>query len=136
MLPKLIAVAAWASLAVIAYATLSPVHIVYLGYEALKSAGAKPEIGAYIHFEHIAAFVAVGALFCIAYPRHTFLVCFLVLGAAALLETLQMLTPDRHGRLHDALEKMASGAIGVMGTKIVLLFLEAQAGRSRRESRS
>jgi hypothetical protein len=137
MLRKLIAVAAWASLAVIAFATLLPVRIVYLGYEALKSTGAQPAITTYIHIEHAAAFAIVGALFCMAYPKRIFLVCFLVLGAAALLEILQMLTPDRHGRLPDALEKMASGAIGIMGTKIILLFLDAaEAGRSRRESPS
>jgi len=36
----------------------------------------------------------------------------------SLLELTQTLTPDRHGTLIDALEKMAGGAIGIMLTKI------------------
>jgi hypothetical protein len=35
--------------------------------------------------------------FCAAYPRHIVLVCLIVLGSAAVLEILQLLTSDRHG---------------------------------------
>ena len=55
----------------------------------------------------------VGALFGFAYPRRPILACCIVFGGAALLETLQTLTPDRHGTLADAVEKMAGGASGI-----------------------
>jgi VanZ family protein len=48
------------------------------------------------------------------YPRRTLLVCCIVLGAAALLEIAQTLTPDRHGTLIDALETIAGGTVGIV----------------------
>ena len=56
----------------------------------------------------------LGTLFGFAYPHRTLLVCCIVLGAAALLEIAQTLTPDRHGTLVDALEKIAGGAVGIL----------------------
>ena len=73
----------------------------------------RPEMRNYAHVEHILVFAVVGVLFSLAYPRRTILVCCIVLGGAALLEILQTLTPDRHGTLTDALEKMAGGAAGI-----------------------
>jgi VanZ family protein len=72
----------------------------------------RPEMRNYAHFEHIISFVLVGVLFSFAYPRRTILVCCIVFGGAAFLEILQTLTPDRHGTLVDALEKMLGGAGG------------------------
>ncbi|MBR1280352.1 VanZ family protein [Bradyrhizobium sp. AUGA SZCCT0283] len=68
----------------------------------------------YAHFEHVIAFAILGALFGFAYPRRLMLVCGIVFGAAALLEILQTMTPDRHGTLIDVLEKMAGGAVGII----------------------
>jgi len=42
-----------------------------------------------------------------------------VSGGAVILELAQTLTPDRHGTLIDALEKMAGGVTGIVLTKIV-----------------
>ena len=56
----------------------------------------------------------LGVLFCFAYPRRPVLVCVIVFGAAAVLEIMQTLTPDRHGTWIDALEKMAGGAAGII----------------------
>jgi VanZ family protein len=44
----------------------------------------------------------------------------IVLGSAVLLEALQLLTPDRHGRIQDALEKMAGGVIGILVAQATL----------------
>src|ERR1700722_4240139 len=96
MFHKLIAVAAWTVLAFIAYATISPIQD-------------RPTLPASSSFEHLAAFAVLGALFCLAYPRHMALVCLIVLGGAVLLEFAQLLTPDRHGRIQDAIEKVAGG---------------------------
>jgi len=68
----------------------------------------------FAHFEHVIAFALLGALFSFAYPRRPILVFGIVFGAAVFLEILQTMTPDRHGTLVDALEKMAGGAVGIM----------------------
>jgi VanZ family protein len=109
MIHKLIAIAAWGALAFIAFATLSPIQH-------------RPTLSGSASLEHVAAFAALGILFCLAYPRQTMLVCLVVLGAAVLLEVLQLLTPDRHGRIMDALEKVLGGAIGIMAGRLVLYF--------------
>jgi VanZ family protein len=110
---RLITVAAWVSITVIAYATLTHVGFVYSIYFKLSPILMRPAMRNYAHFEHIIAFALVGMLFGFAYPRRTILVCCIVFGGAALLEILQTLTPDRHGTLVDALEKMAGGAAGI-----------------------
>src|SRR5664279_4106575 len=107
---RLVIVLAWASIGVIAYATLAHVGFVYAIYFKLSPILLGPEMKTYAHFEHVIAFAIFGALFCFAYPRHMVLVCCVVFGSAALLEALQTLTPDRHGTLVDAVEKMAGGA--------------------------
>jgi VanZ family protein len=98
---KLIGLAAWGLLAFIAYATISPIQD-------------RPTLPTSTSFEHLAAFAVLGALFCLAYPRQIALVCLIVLGGAVLLEIMQLLTPDRHGRIQDAMEKMASGFVGIV----------------------
>jgi VanZ family protein len=110
---KLMTAAAWASIAVIAYATLTHVGFVYSIYFKLSPILMRPEMRNYAHFEHLISFAVVGMLFGLAYPRRPILVCCIVFGGAALLEFLQTLTPDRHGTLADALEKMAGGAAGI-----------------------
>ena len=109
MLQKITAVAAWTLLAFIVYATISPIRD-------------RPTLLASSSFEHLAAFLVLGALFCMAYPRHVIFVCLIVLASAILLEFAQLLTPDRHGRVQDAFEKMAGGAVGiVVGRAMVYL---------------
>jgi hypothetical protein len=88
MFHKFIAVAAWTVLAFIAYATISPIQD-------------RPTLPTSSSFEHLAAFAVLGTLFCAAYPRQIVLVCLIVLGGAVLLEIMQLLTPDRHGRIQD-----------------------------------
>jgi VanZ family protein len=119
-LSRLILAAAWASIIFIAYATLTNVGFVYSIYYKLSPFLMRPAVKTYAHFEHIIAFAIVGALFSFAYPRRTILVCCIVFGGAALLEILQTLTPDRHGTLVDALEKMAGGAAGIFAAKGIL----------------
>lgn len=49
----------------------------------------------------------------------------IVLGCAVLLEIMQLLTPDRHGRIQDAIEKMAGGVLGIVVGRIILYFEQA-----------
>jgi VanZ family protein len=102
MFRTITATAAWTSLAFIAYATLSPLN-------------ERPEFDTdlFSHLDHYLAFAVAGGLFSLAYPRQTFFVCILVLGSAALLELLQLLTPDRHAHVMDAVRKVVGGAIGI-----------------------
>jgi len=103
------ATAAWTSLAFIAYATLSPLN-------------ERPEFDTdlFSHLDHYLAFAVAGGLFGLAYPRQTFLVCVLVLGSAVLLELLQLLTPDRHARVMDAVRKIIGGAIGIAFARVAI----------------
>jgi len=47
-------------------------------------------------------------------------VCLIVLGSAVVLEFVQLLTTDRHGRIPDAVEKIAGGASGVVAGRAIL----------------
>jgi VanZ like family len=107
MFRKLIAVAAWSLLGFITYATISQVQ-------------ARPTLSTSPNFERLAAFIVLGALFYLAYPRHIGLVCLIVLGSAVLLELAQLLTPDRHGRIQDGIIKMTGGAIGIVAGRAIL----------------
>lgn len=93
-------VLAWAGLAFIAFATLSPIDL-------------RPTSELPPNIERFFAFAAVGAMFAIAYPRHLWLTCAVVLGAALALEILQMISPSRHGHVLDAVVKMSGGTIGL-----------------------
>jgi VanZ family protein len=115
---RLAMAAAWIAVIAIAYATLTHVGFVYSIYFKLSPFLMQPAMRTYAHFEHVIAFAVLGALFGFAYPRRLILVCGIVFGAAALLEILQTMTPDRHGTLIDALEKMAGGAAGILFARI------------------
>lgn len=99
MFRKIVLAAAWASLVLIVYATLSPI-------------GLRPHLGNGVGVERFGAFAVAGLLFGLAYPKRLWLVLSIVLGTAVLLEMLQYLTPDRHGRVVDALLKLAGGVVG------------------------
>jgi VanZ family protein len=104
--------AAWISLAFIAYATLSPLD-------------ERPELASldlFTHFDHYIAYAVLGGVFALAYPRRTFIVCIIVFGSAVLLELAQMLTPDRHARVSDALRKLIGGAVGISFGRLVIVF--------------
>jgi hypothetical protein len=113
MVRTFVTVAAGLSLCFIAYATLSPIQ-------------ARPTLPAPSSFEHLAAFAVFGVLLCLAYPRHVVLVCAIVLGSTVVLEFSQLLTPDRHGRIWDAIQKLAGGTAGILAGQAVLYFRQAR----------
>ncbi len=115
---RLAMAAAWIAVIAIGYATLTHVGFVYAIYFKLAPYLMRPGMQTYAHFEHVIAFAFLGTLFGFAYPRRPVLVCCIVFGAAALLEIFQTMTPDRHGTLIDALEKMAGGAAGILFARI------------------
>jgi VanZ family protein len=118
MFQRFIAVAAWACLIFIIYATLS-------------SAGARPELTVNepmlaVFIERFGAYGLLGVLFRFAYPNRSRLVCALVLGSAVILELLQIVIPDRDARVIDAAEKLAGGAVGILAARTFLSFTGRQ----------
>jgi VanZ family protein len=108
VLQRLAMIAAWAMLVFIAYATMSPIQ-------------QRPTLPMPTGYQHLLAFVLLGALFATAYPRPVVLAVVIVIGSAVLLEAAQLLTADRHGRVIDAIEKIAGGTIGISLTQVMLL---------------
>jgi VanZ family protein len=92
-------IAGWLTLLLVAVFTLSPLD-------------ARPEI-TMPHVERFAAFGLLGLTFALAYPQRLALTIFIVGASAVSLETLQLLTPDRHASLIDAVVKMSGGICGV-----------------------
>jgi VanZ family protein len=109
-------IAGWLALAFIVYATLSPID-------------ARPVLAS-PHREHFAAFALMGLAFGLAYPNRLLLVVVIVVGAAAGLEALQVLTPDRHGRVLDALVKALGGICGISFGQMASFVLRFKSARS------
>ena len=105
---------AWGALFALAFATLSPI-------------GLRPRLPLPVDIERGLAFLVVGLLFALAYPRRIWWALAILLVGVFGLELLQMLRSDRHGRLDDALVKAAGAIIG-LGTG----WLIAQWHRQRR----
>ena len=118
MVRKVSTVVGWLALAFIVYATLSPID-------------ARPVLLTGLQFEHFAAYALMGLAFGLAYPTRVFLVVAIVVGSAVALEALQLLTPDRHGRLLDALVKAAGGICGIGIGQVGPVLLRAQIDRTR-----
>jgi drug/metabolite transporter (DMT)-like permease len=90
----------WMLVLAIAVVTLAPIEL-------------RPVTAASANWERSAAFMALGALFCLGYPRHRWRIVGLVIALAGLLELLQHMSPSRHGRLPDGLVKAAGALLGV-----------------------
>jgi VanZ family protein len=116
MIQKVSIAAGWLALAFIVYATLSPI-------------GARP-VFAGPQFEHFAAFGLMGLAFGLAYPNRLLLVVMIVVGSAFGLEALQLLTPDRHGRLLDAFMKATGGICGISAGQVISLLLRTRFSRA------
>ena len=117
---RCVQLAAWGAIAVIAYATLAHVSLVYLIY--FKVAPWLLDIGMkrYFVLEPFGAFALLGVVFCFAYPKRLLMICFIVFGSAIALELMQTLTPDRHATILDVIEKLADGACGIFVARTML----------------
>jgi hypothetical protein len=118
MLHKLLMTAAWIALAFIVFVTLAPLET-------------RPVITENPNIERFAAFALVGLLFGLAYPRRLAVDASFVVIVAGLLETLQLVTRDRHGHIADAFVKAAGGAFGVAMALIMLIVAERLKARSK-----
>ena len=116
MVQRVSIIVAWLALAFIVFATLSPIT-------------ARPVVAG-PQFEHFAAFALTGLAFGLAYPQRLVLVFAIVVGSAFGLEALQLLTPDRHGRMLDAMVKAAGGICGISASQLMSLLLRARFSRT------
>lgn len=112
---KLYMLAGWLMLAFIAFATLAPIDD--------RPTVAGPQ------FEHFAAFAVLGFAFARGYSGRVIVILAIVIGSAFTLEALQLLTPDRHGRVLDALVKAGGGVCGVIAARLLPLLLRDQIDR-------
>jgi VanZ family protein len=117
MIQRISIVAGWLALAFIVYATLSPID-------------ARPVVAG-LQLEHFAAFALLGLAFGLAYPHRLPLVLAIVLGSAIGLEALQLLTPDRHGRVLDAFVKAVGGVCGIGAGQATGFLLQLRTSRSK-----
>ena len=91
---------AWLAFLFIAFATLSPI-------------GLRPRSVLPVDMERAVAFLVIGLLFALAYPRHLWLAVAVVLIGVVGLEWLQTLQTGRHARETDAVVKLAGAGIGL-----------------------
>ncbi|MGX5736415.1 VanZ family protein [Bosea thiooxidans] len=97
---KIALAAGWVVLAVIVWASLSPI-------------GSRPHSGLAINLERELAFALLGAMFVLAGRIRPLPLLALLIAFVAGLELLQNLTPTRHGRFDDALVKALGVTVGV-----------------------
>jgi hypothetical protein len=88
---------AWLLIGAVVVFTLAPIQF-------------RPVTGAPANLERFAAFVTIGAAFCLGYPKHRLHILVLLIGIVGFIEVAQNYVPGRHGRLPDGLVK-ASGAL-------------------------
>ena len=98
----------WLLIAGIVFATVSPI-------------GMRPRLGFGPDFDRFIGFLAAGLFLGFGYRRRWLWIMGFIAIAAFGIETMQMLTPDRHARIWDALVKAAGGILGVLAAHMVLV---------------
>jgi VanZ family protein len=91
---------AWLLVAAVIFATLGPI-------------GYRPNSGMGRDAEHLLAFIVVGLVFGLAYPRHRPLAAGVSVVAIAVVEALQLLVPERDARLEDFTVKAIASCAGI-----------------------
>ena len=99
MMRRLFHAAAWLLLLGVAAVTVSPI-------------GFRPQTGLPADVERFLGLAFVSAMFWLGYPRHRPVVVVLILSAVVTFEVLQEVIPGRHGRIQDALVKVAGAGVG------------------------
>jgi len=118
MIQKICRIAGWLALALIAFVTLSPIYD--------RPSIANPQL------EHFAAFALLGLALMLGYPRRMLPIALLIVGSAFVLEAMQLLTPDRHGRVLDALVKVVGGLGGIATGRGMLTIMQDHVERFRK----
>lgn len=109
-------------LAVIAFATLSPLSF-------------RPPVMITVNADRLLAFAGLLALIVIAYPRRLRYALSVSLILPSALELMQILSPTRHADIADALVKTAGGVIGCIAGLLVVLVVRRVRRRMNRIAR-
>ena len=125
-------IAAWIAIAAVAYATVSSVGAAYAIYFKLAPWLGHPSMHKFAAVEHLIVFALLGALIALAYPNRIITICCIIVFSAALLECLQTLTPDRHGTVLDACEKIVGGLLGVFAAHVAARWRQYKAHSKRK----
>ncbi|MER9652999.1 hypothetical protein NKJ26_05710 [Mesorhizobium sp. M0152] len=96
---KLSRITASALLAIIIFATLSPIQL-------------RPHI-AEANVERALAYVLLGFALAIGFPHRLYQAAIFVIATAGVLELLQIIDPGRHAQFVDGLVKALAGIIGI-----------------------
>ena len=91
---------AWLLVVAVAIFTVAPIEF-------------RPITGASVSVERFVAFGAIGAAFCLGYPKHRLHILVLLIGIVGFLEVSQNYVASRHGRLTDGLVKASGALLGV-----------------------
>jgi VanZ family protein len=91
---------AWLLVCAIAVFTLAPIQF-------------RPVTAAPVSLERFVAFAAIGAAFCLGYPKRRLHILVVLIGIVGLLEVAQNYVPGRHGRFLDGLVKASGALLGV-----------------------
>ena len=79
----------------------------------LGPAGLRPHLFADPQAERLLAFLVLGYVLALAFPRRRLATALFVAALAIGLEAAQHLTPDRHGMVREAVIKAVGGLLGV-----------------------
>lgn len=109
MIRNLLKFAPWLCLLAIVFATVSPI-------------GWRPHDLLPVDVDRALAFLLLGALFVLAYPRHFVLCAVLVVVGAGAIELLQLLSPSRHAHVEDAVIKAFGAVAGVLVGRLAARF--------------
>lgn len=107
--------AALALLALITFATLSPIQL-------------RPHLGD-ANIERALAYVMLGVALALGFPSRVVQTVIFVCAVAGVLEFLQLFDPGRHARVADALVKAAAGVAGIVVGRFVLTLASRAAER-------
>ncbi|MGL3605331.1 VanZ family protein [Rhizobium sp. G187] len=91
---------AWLALGLCLAATVVPIRL-------------RPHMAMPADADRILAFIGLGLLFGLAYPRRWLMVAAFLVLAAFMIESTQYLSPSRHPRLDDAAIKAAGAVLGI-----------------------
>ncbi|TIN17801.1 MAG: hypothetical protein E5Y31_28645 [Mesorhizobium sp.] len=103
---KLSRTAALALLAIIIFATLSPIQM-------------RPHL-AEANVERALAYVLLGFALALGFPNRLYQVVIFVAVTAGMLELLQIIDPGRHAQLSDAVVKACAGIVGILVGQLVV----------------
>ena len=79
---------------------------------------------------HFVAFGLAGLALGVGYPKRLWVIAAVIVGSSFGLEAMQLLTPDRHGRILDAMVKALGGCVGVWVSQIGTIILQSKPGRT------